>query len=285
MADHAHSRAARPRAEDRPANGHGVDTVVDRLIGLGLDAPLAEAYVALSTAGPAKPSELARSLHVGRTETYRLLHRLVDLRFAVMTLDRPVQFAARGIDEVLDELDVGIRARASDVARAREELRPMLVSLHPRAPEGEAPFTFRILKGRDAIVAEFRRLALEAQERLDCIWTLDPARSAIEQNDIPAIVLARAREGVLLRTLVRKGAPPDLSRIANDLVGLDYRTLGTPRPLLVGIADEEQLVSLCLADPSTRLHASGDVAIATDAPALVDAHLALFDAWWDAARQ
>lgn len=259
-----------------------VQEVAHRLVELGLSEGEAKAYVQLTRLGRCKASELSKTLDVGRTDTYHILHRLVERGFATATLEKPARFEAHTPERVFARLHDDSRARLDVVERARVEIEPILVTLRAAPDATMTPSsTLDIVHGRVDVHTAMRGLIDRAERRIDIICLVAGANAAIVslEDHLPRAI----QKGVAVRA-VFADAPP-LQAWAREHPEVHARFLSSTRLVQLILRDDAEDLIVIERDARASLTASGDVALVTGATQHVAAHLLLFDELWARARE
>lgn len=174
---------------------------IDSLIATGLTGLQAKAYALLLEAGEVTPPEAAAKLQLSRTNAYKLLDKLVELKLAKKEEthkklryypDNPLALA----DFVADQRNIA----SSREDAVRSILKDLLAKYHSHT---EQP-SVQVISGRDAVAAAYRRQI----EQLESIYFVR-TRADIPVMGFDAmrdIRIEPARHGVK-----RFGITPDLS--------------------------------------------------------------------------
>lgn len=273
-------------ARVRPERTHArssvnVEEVIETLVSVGLSRSEAQVYVKLSMIGRAKASDLSKTMDVSRTDAYRTLKLLVDRGFATATLDRPVEFEAQAPDRLFATLLESDRAHEATLERARRDVGPVLSTLraHPApVPKNE----FRVVKGRPEVLDVARGMVARSRASIHGAWTGLPLRDAVERSPLRQQAVERAREGIDVRIIIdlRQG-----ERKPTPSAPIQIRDFAFTRPIHFLIRDDEEVLLLGVNDPDRRAVADGDVAILTDASAIVGTAQTLFELLWEKATR
>ncbi|HET9173971.1 MAG TPA: helix-turn-helix domain-containing protein [Candidatus Saccharimonadales bacterium] len=140
---------------------------ITSLTAVGLTAHQAEAYASLLEAGSIRPPELAQSMKITRTNAYKLLDKLTELKLAVRSesSNKAVYVAANPM--ALTNLTAGFRAEAV----AREEamntiIHDLLAQYHSHSDKPDV----EVFTGRKEVAAAYRK-QLNFRENIHFIHT------------------------------------------------------------------------------------------------------------------
>lgn len=257
-----------------------VQEVAHRLVELGLSKGEANAYVHLTRLGRCKVSELSRRLDIGRSDTYHILHRLVERGFATTTIEKPARFEAQTPERVFARLHDDSQARVDGVERARVEIAPILVTLG-RIPEPPLPSgRLDLVHGRAEVRAGMRDLLQRAERRVELVCLVAAPEGLI--GGIESMVAPAIERGIEIRAILHD-APP-MEAWARTQPGLRARFVPPERPVQFVVRDGVEELMVIERDERASLAAAGDVAIVTSATLHVAAQLALFDELWARGR-
>jgi len=264
-----------------PAAGRvrGDGDIVDQLMELELDRELVEVYARLLQIGPSKASDVARAIRVNRTDAYRRLHRLAQEGLVAATLTRPARYEAVAPERFFDVLESRFQRRLEQVRRLRNELGPSMEALLRREPEPSPKSVFRITQGRRAVQDHVVRLVQDAREEALLINT--HASEQALAHDLGALALL-GDGAAAWRAVVADGRMA--ASLADGLPAERIRVLSTPEAIRLLIVDRQQMLQGAVVDPSSRPASAEDVALWTDAPALVASQRLLFERLWQDAR-
>lgn len=269
-------------ADARSASSHAarslsVGEIADRLIQFGLERSEADTFVHLVRAGPSKASAVAAGLGMQRTVAYRVLQRLVDKGYVSASLSRPVLYEAVAVSVVFERVLAGYRHRMDGVRLVQEEL-TRAFSMLKRSPAAPAARpAFRIVQGRPEVHELVLEMIQAARLRMWCVSTSEAGLAVAEAAGVCGALEERAVAGLDVRAMFRV-PHADRARLCDARWAQDgtLRHVEETRPMQFVIVDDS-LVLWAVRDPSTRLNASGDVAVWTDSVDLVAAHAVLFE--------
>lgn len=261
------------------------DRIVHRLEEIGLETIECLTYLKLLETGPEKASTLAEALDLNRSKIYRVLDTLRDLNVVRAATGTPTLFRARDPDAVMGEFIRDAERRH----RTLEEIRSEVVGpLERRAGSqangnGHAADPFRkTVEGRTAIYRELDSLIRSAETSIRAASThpvtLQMARQVLACWES---AVGRAREGVAFQVVV-----PDRGTVGDRLIGwagepgIEVRRTELGGPIHFVLIDDRVVVAWLHTDASERLNADGDVAMITDAEAIVASKRHLLDAIW-----
>lgn len=247
---------------------------------LHLADPDASMYVHLCLAGPAKASDIADTLHVHRNDIYRTAERLIARGLVETSVERPARYVAVDPTRVFDK-EIGGRLQDLETLRAaREQVMELLIQLRAHAaPPSKG--TYRIVQGRREIYELRDELARNAKESIHWATTFNAAIPHAEISGALDLMLARAREGVEFRALVR--APQQhLDKLAPflQLPNAQARRFEAAGDVRFMIFDQKELLMFVVNDPSESLYAKEEAALFSTAQGFVHAQRVFFEQAW-----
>lgn len=275
------------RSHGTPSADETVDELTDELTEIGLDEAAARVYVHLSRLGPSKVRAVSEAAEIQRTKTYRVLGRLEKRGFVTATMESPTRYKAVPPEEVFDRLLSEEERRIERLDRSRERLVPQLDEL--RGTEATEPVkgpSFRTIEGRDAIYRTLNEMVEEASDRLRVVSTHPAALELGNVSGLRELVFDRLRNEELELDVVfgeQASVPEAFVHQLEKTPGARGRTWATDRTVRLVVKDQDELLLMAVSDPSDAFASGEDVAIWTDAPALVESQLALFETVWSTA--
>lgn len=256
---------------------------------VGLPSEQARAYVHLHHLGPSKVRRIAEVADLERSKTYRTLDALEEQGFVERTMESPTRYAALPIDEALGRLIEEQTRWLDRLAETRDRMERALADLQGSQLDQLDSPTFRTLQGRDAIHRKVVEIVQETSESLFFVSTHPAAPQLGHLSGIRGVVRELVEgTSVQVRSILRD-EPKVISHLSEgplvgDLEGAQTRIWDTERTVRTMIRDAEEVLIFAVSDPSETLRADRDVALWTDAPALVENQLAMFESAWERAQ-
>lgn len=259
--------------------------VLARLAAIGLDERDAQIYIQLCVRGPTKASEVAAAAKVNRTEAYRSLDNLMRRGFVTASLDRPTLYEATDPEKVFDDALAQHTARRAHLERAREEAVRTLAKMRSSSTDGPLRTSYKILQGREAILAATETMLRRARVGQSMASTYFAAAHANEGNLAFMTTLHRAKDGLPMRLLLRDtpGVIESFGATAYE-PNVQIRFFDPTGPLRFTIVDDTEVIFWLSTDGAQALHAKDDIAMWTNARDFVFAQALLYEALWRNAR-
>jgi sugar-specific transcriptional regulator TrmB len=261
-----------------PLQVHATNEIVARLQEYGLTRNEARVLVFLAKTGPAKASEVARTVQINRTETYRTIKNVQRRGLVEATLERPARYQSVPFDKCLQILIDERKARLRILEQRGENLRRTFEGIHvePAANEAER---FQVLEGRIRI--EQRLQTMYTHARQSVLTVLSPSEVVRGENfGLFDVLTHQIRTGLRVRII----STIDLSnlKIIKKLTeSIEIRHLdlkAKPIPRVSVIDNHEALFEITTAD-ETR--SSEEVALWINSRAFVRNLQAYFDEMWN----
>lgn len=270
-----------------PNDDGAVDDLVEAFVDIGLEEPEARIYVQLARLGPSKVRTIAEAAGTQRTKTYRVLDDLEERGFVMATMENPTRYEAERADRVFERLIAEEKHVIERLDEARGRLVPKLEEL--RAEEASPPTGgpgFRTLDDRTSIYRTLSEMFEQAEDRVRVISTHPSSLGSDEISGLRRTLLPRLQEGeVRLDIIYGHDAEPPDERVAriDKLPSVRGRRWSTDRTVRFVLQDEAAVLMFVVSDPGGDPR-DDEVAIWTDAPALIDSQLALFETVWASAE-
>jgi len=154
--------------EDTPNNNETANKVQAELVKFGLTPNEAKVYIYLAKYGYRRAVEIAKSIHIPRTETYHLLSSLQNKGMVTATFQHPIKFSAVPFDKALKIL-IDIE---KDRLRTFERKEKDLLSLWEAIPDfkieddSAEQEKFQILEGQVQIYSRARDMRTKARQEV-----------------------------------------------------------------------------------------------------------------------
>lgn len=261
-----------------------VEEIVDRLSLLGLEEDEAAVYLHLARTGASKASEVAEAVKLHRTDAYRTLDALVQRGFVQATVERPTRYEARPVDAVFADVRLAEQARLENILRIQSEVTSAIRAMGASAEKATAKKATRTIQGRTEALRALDRLLGQAGTSFTFVSTSPLAVQLAQATGLWEAARRRADGGLQVRALLAddERVRSALARVAPS--SIDVRHASTERVAQVALADDREVLLWVSHDPSSRLLASDDVALWTNAPDLVGTLAWLVDSAWRGSR-
>jgi sugar-specific transcriptional regulator TrmB len=232
----------------------------------------------LARTGPAKAREVARTVQINRTETYRTIKNVQRRGLVEATLERPVRFQSVPFDKCLQILIEERKARLRILEQRGEDLRREFADIHvePAANETER---FQVVEGRIRIEQRLQTMYTHAKESVLAVFS--PSEVVRGENfGLFDVLTQQIRAGLRVRII----STIDLSNleIVKKLIeSIEIRHLdlkAKPIPRVSVIDNHEALFEITTADETQR---SSEVALWINSRAFVRNLQAYFDEMWN----
>lgn len=258
-----------------------INDIVAELQDYGLTRNEARVLVFLAKTGPSKASEVARSVQINRTETYRTIRNLQRRGLVEATLERPVRFQSVPFDKCLQVLIDERKARLRILEQHGENLRRQFeaVRVEPVAHEVER---FQVVEGRISI--EQRLQSLCAQARKSVLTVLSSAEVLrADTSGLFDMLSQGVRTGLRVRVITAiTQSNLEVTEKLREMLEIRHLDLkAKPIPRVSIIDDGEALFEITTADETQR--ASEEVALWINSRAFVRNLQAYFEEMWNSA--
>lgn len=239
---------------------------------LGLDPTEEEAYGVLLERGSITANGLATAMQLQRNQAYRLAGHLVRRGLAHRTLERPVQFVAEPLEQVLQRMEVDAALRLSHVHLWRKRIDELPL------PQRQRSSSLELIQGRPRAYQEMGRLVNNARSRIEIMDTHPQAGQYLQHAGLLVPLQARAAQGVAVRSILR------------DVDGLDLpppvRVVdGTPEHVRWVLRDRQEALMFVETEEGRTFKRAVDRAVCTEAGHVVSMLGWLFDHVWEDASE
>ena len=256
-----------------------INDIVAELQEYGLTRNEARVLVLLAKTGASKASEVARSVQINRTETYRTIRNLQRRGLVEATLERPVRFQSVPFDRCLQILVDERKARLRILEERGEDLRQQFegIRVEPVAHEVER---FQVVEGRIRI--EQRLQSMYAKARKSVLTVLSSSEVVrAETSGLLDILNQSVKTGLRVKVISAINQS-NLEIAARTFQSIELRHLdlkAKPIPRVSIIDDSEALFEITPADETQR--SSEEVALWINSRAFVRNLQAYFDEMWN----
>lgn len=265
-------------------DGHSaVEDLVEAFVEIGLEEPEARVYVQLARMGPSKVRTVAEAAGTQRTKTYRVLDDLEERGFVKATMERPTRYEAEPAERVFERLIAEEERQMERLASARGRLVPRLEQLRAAeaSPPAESP-SFRTIEGRTSIYQTLAEMFEQAEERVRIVTTHSTRAGSDEISGMRESLVPRLQAGEVRLDIIY-GADAELpdARVEriDKVPGVRGRRWSTDRTVRFVVQDSTAVLMFVVSESDGDPPAD-EIAIWTDAPALVESQLALFETAW-----
>ena len=258
-----------------------VGDIVAELQEYGLTRNEARVLVFLAKTGPSKASEVARSVQINRTETYRTIRNLQRRGLVEATLERPVRLQSVPFDRCLNILIDERKARLKILEQRGETLRRQfaVTRVEPVTHEVER---FQVIEGLLRIEQRLQKMCAQAQKSV--MTVLSPSEMVRGETAGLFDMLAHASKGGLRVRVITAIIQPNLEIVERLGKSVEIRHLdlkAKPIPRVSIIDDNEALFEIATADETHRT--GEEVALWINSRAFVRNLQAYFDEMWKSA--
>ncbi|MEA3203946.1 MAG: HTH-type transcriptional regulator, sugar sensing transcriptional regulator [Thermoplasmata archaeon] len=239
----------------------------------GLDEPEAHLYYHLCRLGPSRAAAVAEGAARKRTDAYRLLDRLVEKGFAEKSLERPARYIPRPPEEALQR---ALEARRSQLERLDAQ-RAAIAAAWPRHRSQAEPGRqrFAVHQGRSQINGLLARMLEGAEEEI-VLATSSDGLSRLDAAALRAALQAKAKAGVLVRVLAKRGRGGDLP--LTDLHGAQVRYADLPTFYQAVLVDAREVA--LFVNAGKGISGAEETVLWLNSSDVVLAQKALFDQSW-----
>ncbi len=154
--------------EDTSNNNVAASKVQAELVKFGLTPNEAKVYIYLAKYGYRRAVEIAKSIHIPRTETYHLLSSLQNKGLVTATFQHPIKFSAVSFDKALKTLVDMEKERLRTFERKEKDL----LSLWKEVPDfkmendDEEHEKFQILEGQVQVYSRAKDMRTKARQEI-----------------------------------------------------------------------------------------------------------------------
>ncbi len=154
--------------EDTSNNNVTANKVQAELVKFGLTPNEAKVYIYLAKYGHRRAVEIAKSIHIPRTETYHLLSSLQNKGLVTATFQHPIKFNAVPFDKALKTLIDMEKDRLRTFERKEKDLLSMWDSIPDFKIEGdgEGQEKFQILEGQVQVYSRAKDMRAKARQEI-----------------------------------------------------------------------------------------------------------------------
>jgi sugar-specific transcriptional regulator TrmB len=154
--------------EDSSNNNVAANKVQAELVKFGLTPNEAKVYIYLAKYGHRRAVEIAKSIHIPRTETYHLLSSLQNKGLVTATFQHPIKFSAVPFDKALNILIDIERERLRTFEKKEKDLLTLWESIPDFKMEEESPGQekFQILEGQVQVYSRAKDMRERARQEV-----------------------------------------------------------------------------------------------------------------------
>jgi sugar-specific transcriptional regulator TrmB len=256
-----------------------VNDIVAELQDYGLTRNEARVLVFLAKTGPSKASEVARTVQINRTETYRTIRNLQRRGLVEATLERPVRFQSVPFDRCLRILIDERKAKLRILEQRGEDLRRQFedVRVEPVSQEVER---FQVVEGRLRIEQRLRGMYAQARKSVMTVFSPSEVVRA-DTSDLFDMLGQAAKNGLRVRVISAINQTNleivEKLRETIEIRHLDLKAKPIPRVSIID--DSEALFEITTADETPR--SGEEVALWINSRAFVRNLQAYFEEMWN----
>ncbi len=154
--------------EDTSNNNPAANKVQAELVKFGLTPNEAKVYIYLAKYGHRRAVEIAKSIHIPRTETYHLLSSLQNKGLVTATFQHPIKFNAVQFDKALKTLIDMEKDRLRTFERKEKDLLSMWDSIpdFKMEDDGAGQEKFQILEGQAQVYSRAKDMRAKARQEI-----------------------------------------------------------------------------------------------------------------------
>ncbi len=154
--------------EDTSNNNAAANKVQAELVKFGLTPNEAKVYIYLAKYGHRRAVEIAKSIHIPRTETYHLLSSLQNKGLVAATFQHPIKFSAAPFDKALKILIDIEKDRLRTFERKERDLLSMWDSIPDFKMEDDnaGQEKFQILEGQVQVYSRAKDMRAKARQEI-----------------------------------------------------------------------------------------------------------------------
>jgi HTH-type transcriptional regulator, sugar sensing transcriptional regulator len=150
-----------------------ISTIEETLSRFGLLKNEIKVYLHLARAGEMKAGEIAESISLHRTETYRILRDLEKRGIVFSIFEKPLKFTAVPLDKAIDML---VDAQKIKI-RLLEQEKPSLVEMWMSMPQAKVTKSkkelFQMLEGEQQVLMKANELLLKSEKEFKVFASAD----------------------------------------------------------------------------------------------------------------
>jgi sugar-specific transcriptional regulator TrmB len=154
--------------EDTSSSGTAATKVQAELVKFGLTPNEAKVYIYLAKYGHRRAVEIAKSIHIPRTETYHLLSSLQNKGLVTATFQHPIKFNAVPFDKALQVLIEIEKDRLRTFERKEQDLLSLWESIPDFKTDEDdtGQEKFQILEGQIQVYSRAKDMRSRAQQEV-----------------------------------------------------------------------------------------------------------------------
>jgi sugar-specific transcriptional regulator TrmB len=250
-----------------------IGDLLARVQDYGLDEGEVHMYYHLCRLGPSRAAAVAQAASRKRTDTYRLLDRLVEKGFAEKSLERPARYIPRPPEEALQR---ALEVRRTQIEHLDAE-RAAIAAAWPRsqAPAEPSRQRFAVHQGRSQINGLLARMIQGAGEEV-MLATSSDGLARLDRLALRDALLSKAKAGILVRVLAKRGRGGDLP--LSDLEGVQVRYADLPTFYQAVLVDAREIA--LSVNAGKGISGSEETVLWLNSSDVVLAQKALFDQAW-----
>lgn len=241
------------------------------LQGYGLTENQAKAYSALLELGRATAGQLNKMSGVPRNKVYSVVEELNEKGLVDIHLEDPILFQPLPIAQYLDSLVSGLSARQDQLRGSRPALEAEFQLRRILSEEDLHPGTFKIVKGRRAVVQQLLRMDREAKESARILATPATTARVIASGALSELGETNAHPvNIEMYTPLTEENQYAVESFA-ERIGEGLRvTYGTSENVAIKIIDDRVVMFVHFLPDSNSVVSGDDVGLWSDNPIFVE---------------
>jgi len=245
---------------------------------LGLDELDAHIYLTLLRIGPVTASALAKELNIQRTQAYRTVDKLLNLKIISTTFSKPKLCIANKPEEVLESLLKQQETNISKIRNTKEYVIKRIKETIPTNYTCNLP-TFNIAQGTTNIYSDIEKLIEKAKNVVYVVTTLKDL-SKMYHTNIPEKIKICEKNGGEVRLLTEPPNGKFLPFVTR--FGATKTRLGklSSKGRMIVEKNKQMIMSDVVWGDSEQTGVDADYGVCTDSTEMVKNTFAICDSLW-----
>jgi len=249
---------------------------------LGLDELDTHIYLNLLRIGPVTASSLAKKLNIQRTQAYRTIDKLLNLKIVSTTFSKPKLCIANKPEEVIENILKQKETNISKIRNTKEYVIKRIKETIPTNYTCNLP-TFSIAQGTLNIYSDIEKLIEKAKNIVYVVTTMKDL-SKMYHTNIPEKIKICEKNGGEVRLLTETPSDKFLPFITR--FGATKTRLGklNSKGRMIVEKNNQMIMSDVVWGDSDLTDVDADYGVCTDSTEMVNNTFALCDSLWESSK-
>lgn len=268
--DHRATYTEDPVASEAPVETEGTKRI-RTLQGHGLTENQAKAYTALLEMGRSSASALNKASGVPRNKVYSVVEELNEKGLVDIVLEDPITFEPRPLGRYLDMLIADLGAQQEQLQGSKKSLDTEFQLRRLLSEEDLKAGTFRIIKGRRAVVQQNIRMDREAKEHIQLLASPSTPARMIASGALSELDQTQEAKPIEyeIYTPLTKDNISAVETLAEQIGETVRVTYGTQENVGIKMIDDTSVLFTHSIPDSDSVVSGNDVAVWSDSPAFL----------------